>query len=118
MPAIQANDKIVYRHLPLERLENANQYAIASACVSFRLLAAKGKLDVAHPGTLANFAVGHVCTGRHVGGSQEAAKDVLSLVAQGRHRFQTCSYEGQTGQEDDWRQVALAERRALIPDLV
>src|SRR5258706_5700706 len=81
LPAIQTHARIVFRHLPRERREDAIQEAMASACVSYQLLAAKGKLDVAHAGTLATFAVGHVCTGQHVGGSQEAAKDVLSLVA-------------------------------------
>src|SRR5258706_13948141 len=117
LPAIQTHARIVFRHLPRERREDAVQEVVASACVSYQVLAAKGKLDVAHPGSLATFAVRHVRNGRHVGGSQDAARDVLSKVAQRRHSFEISSYEGQTGQEDDWRQVALEDRKTPIPDL-
>lgn len=57
LPAVQTHAQIQFRHLPLEQREDAIQEAIASACVSYQILAAEGRLHVAHPGTLATFAV-------------------------------------------------------------
>lgn len=108
LPAVQTHAKIQFRHLPPCHREDAIQEAIASACASYQSLAARGRLHVAHPGTLATFALNFVRNGRHVGGHQDAAKDVLSPVAQRRHSFACRSA--------DWRQVAIAERRDPIPD--
>ena len=118
LPAIEIHAKIRFRKLPAERRQDAIQEAIAAACVNYQLLAARGQLDVAHPGTLADFAVRHVRIGRHVGGKQDAAKDVLSPVAHDRHRVQVRSYHCNHSGDgtDGWRQVAIAERRASIPD--
>lgn len=108
LPAVWTHAQIRFRHLHLHHREEAIQEAIASACVSYQSLAARGRLHVAHPGTLATFAVNFVRNGRHVGGRQDAAKDVMSPVAQRRHSFACRSA--------DWRQVAIAERRDPIPD--
>ena len=122
LPAVQTHAAIQFRHLPLERREDAVQEAIASACVSYQLLAAQGRLAVAHPGTLATFAVNFVRNGRHVGGRQDAAKDVMSPVAQQRHGLRVQSLQARRGGggsngSDGWRQVAIADRKVSIPDL-
>ena len=118
LPAIETHAKIKFRKLPAERREDAVQEAIAAACANYQLLAARGQLDVAHPSTIADFAVRHVRIGRHVGGRQDAAKDVLSPVAHERHglcvRSLQCNRSGDG--TDGWRQVAIAERKASIPD--
>jgi len=75
---VEAHAALCFRHLPAEARAEATQEAIASACVAFHRLAACGKLRSATPGTLADFAVRHVHSGRHVGGSQIGARDVLS----------------------------------------
>lgn len=116
LPAIQTHAKIRFRKLPAERREDAIQEAIASACVSYRLLAARGRLHEAHPGTLADFAVKHVHNGRHVGGQQDPARDVLSPVAQAHHRFRATAIDLYDRKADQWRQVAIADRKASIPD--
>jgi DNA-binding CsgD family transcriptional regulator len=118
LPAIQTHAKIRFRKLPAERRDDAIQEAIAAACVNYQLLAARGQLDVAHPSTLADFAVRHVRIGRHVGGRQDPAKDVLSPVARDRHGVRVHSYHCHCSGDgtDGWRQVAIAERKASIPD--
>ena len=68
LPTIETHAKIKFRKLPAERRQDAIQEAIATACVNYQLLAARGQLDVAHASTLADFAVRHVRGGRHVGG--------------------------------------------------
>ena len=115
LPAIRSHAQIQFRQWPRERREDAVQEAVASACASYHRLAVAGRRHVAHPGTLASFAVKHVRGGRHVGGSQDGARDAMSAVAQRRHRFTTSSY--------GWReagglpQIAIADRRTPVPDL-
>jgi hypothetical protein len=116
LPAVETHAKIRFRKLPAERRQDAIQEAIASACVSYQLLAARGRLQEAHPGTVADFAVKFVRNGRHVGGKQDAAKDTLSPVARSRHHFGTIGIDRYDGKTDEWRQVVIAERKASIPD--
>ncbi len=116
LPAVQTHAKIQFRRLPAHQREDAVQEAIASACVSYQILAARGKLDVAHPGSLATFAVNFVRNGRHVGGRQDGAKDALSPVAQARHGFSSSSYDISARETGEWRQVALADRKFPVPD--
>jgi len=87
LPAIQNNAQIQFRRLPADRREEAIQEAIAAAAVSYQVLAAKGRAHDAHPSTIATHAVQHVRSHRHVGASQEAARDVMSSVARRRHGF-------------------------------
>ena len=122
LPAVETHAKIQFRHLPLEQREEAIQEAIASACVSYKLLASKGRLHDANPSMLATFAVNFVRNGRHVGGHQDAARDVLSPRCQRRHgvrvvschrpRLVTRSGSGGIG----WQQQTIADRNDPIPD--
>jgi hypothetical protein len=119
LPAVQTHAKIQFRRLPAEQREEAIQEAVTSACVSYQRLAARNRLHVAHPGTLATFAVNFVRNGRHVGGRQDAAQDVLSPVARRRHGVRTVSLDHKRGQggTDGWRQIAIEGRNVSIPDL-
>lgn len=124
LPAVKTHARIQFRRLAAARREEAVQEAVAAACVSYGRLAARGRLAAARPGTIADFAVKHVRNGRHVGGRQNAARDVMSPVAARRHGVRVVSYDqrprpGATlGWEagDAWRQQAVAGRRDLIPD--
>jgi hypothetical protein len=118
LPAVQTQAQFRFRKLPADRREDAIQEAIAAACVNYQLLAARGQLDVAHPSTLADFAVRHVNIGRHVGGKQDAAKDVLSPVCHKRHGVSvvSCHFHKSGDGADGWRQVVIAERKTSIPD--
>ena len=104
LPAVQTHAQIRFRKLPAERRADAVQEAIASACVSYRLLAAQGRLHEAHPGSVAGFAVKFVRNGRHVGGRQDAARDALSPAAQRRYRFCAAG-------------IDRYDRKASIPDI-
>lgn len=116
LPAVQTHARIRFRRLRPHSREEAVQETIASACVSYQLLAAQGRLHVAHPGTLARFAVHFVRNGRHVGGQQETPNDCLSSVAQARHGFRAQGIE-EYHDGPEWRQVAVAERKASVPDV-
>jgi DNA-binding NarL/FixJ family response regulator len=112
LPAIQNNAQILFRRLPAEQRREAIQEAIAAAAVSYQVLAAKGKVHVAHPSTLAIHAVHHVRSGRHVGGSQEAARDVMSSVVRRRHGIKLAFV-----QCDGLQNMLTASGRTGVPDL-
>ena len=119
LPAVQTHAQIRFRKLRPERREEAIQETIAAACLNYQLAMTQGKQDVIRPGPLADFAVRHVRTGRHVGGKQDAAKDVMSPLAHKRHGVQLQSYHTRRGGEgtDGWRQVAIEDRKTSVPDL-
>ena len=119
LPIVQTHAKIQFRRLPAERREEAIQETVAAACLNYQLAVAQGKQDIIRPGPLADFAVRHVRTGRHVGGHQDAAQDVMSPVAHQRHGVQLQSYHAHRSGDgtDGWRQLAIEDRKASIPDL-
>ena len=126
LPAVQTHARIQFRRLAAACREEAVQEAVAAACVSYRSLAARGRLEAARPGTIADFAVRHVRSGRHVGGRQDAARDAMSPAAARRHGVRVVSFDrlrraaeasdggGQAG--GAWRQQAVAGRRDPVPD--
>jgi hypothetical protein len=126
LPAVRTHAQIQFRHLPLEQREDLIQEAIASACVSYQLLAVKGRLHDAHPSTIATYAVRHVHNGRHVGGRRDRAQDVLSPAAKRRHHVQVVAFDtrrivplprSSDGRTSGWRQVVIEDRRISVPDL-
>lgn len=118
LPAVETHARIKFRKLRAEQREEAIQETIAAACMHYQLAAAQGKLHAVHPSTLADFAVRHTVTGRHVGGVHDRAKDVLSPNCHRRygvkvHGLPSRSVDG----TDGWRQQALSDRKVPIPDL-
>jgi len=116
LPALQTHAKIRFRQLPAERREEAIHETIAAACVNYQLADAQGKLNVVSPGPLAVFAIRHAKTGRHVGGSQDAAKDVISPACRRRRRVTVRSIDV-AHENSGWKMIAIADRRASIPDV-
>ena len=120
LPAVRTHAGIQFRHLPPVHREEAVQEAVAAACVSYRRLAARGRLHAARPGMLADFAAKHVRSGRHVGGRQDAARDVMSPAARRRHGVRVVSYgcaPAGGGGSDGWSQRVVAGRRDSVPDV-
>lgn len=120
LPTVQTHAEIRFRRLPAEKREEAIQETVAAACMHYQLAAAQGKLHAVRPGPLADFAVRHVRTGRHVGGKQNGAKDVLSPVCQKRHGVRVISVHANrsgVGKSDGWKQVAVESRKVPTPDL-
>ena len=113
LPTVQANAQIQFRCLPAEQRNEAIQEAIAAAAVSYQTLVAKGRANDAHPSTIATHAVQHVRSCRHVGGSQEAARDVMSSVARRRHGFRL-----DLGNCDGLQNMLTASGRTGVPELV
>jgi hypothetical protein len=108
LPAVQTHAKIQFRKLPADKRKEAIQETIAAACMQYERAAAQGKLHAIRPGMLADFAVRHTRTGRHVGGVQDRAKDVLSPSC---HRQYGVKVESGYAARcchgtDGWRQLA------------
>jgi hypothetical protein len=116
LPAVVKTAKIRFRRLAAEKREEAIQETIAAACVLYQLTAAQGKLDVVRPGPLADFAVRHVRSGRHVGGHQDGPRDVMSPVCQRRRGVQISSLTPGRDDEDGWREVTVEDRRVCPAD--
>jgi hypothetical protein len=118
LPTVQSQANLHFRGLPAERRADAVQEAIACACVSYQQLVVQGRLHVAHPSTLAKFAIRFARAGRHVGGHQDKAKDVLSPACQrqGRVRVVSTHVPQVDGDSSDWKPLAVADRKASIPD--
>jgi len=123
LPAVETHARIRFRRLNTDRREEAIQETIAAACVNYQLAAAQGKLNFVRPSCLADFAVRHVRTGRHVGGAQDAARDVMSPSCQRRHHMEVVSYDRDRltaslrDGTDGWKRIAVEDRKAMIPDL-
>jgi len=118
LPAVETHARIRFRRLTADRREEAIQETIAAACVNFQIAAAQGKLNVVRTGPLADFAIKHVRSGRHVGSSQDSARDPMSVTCQRRHGVRVNSYfeHRSTRSTDGWRMI-LADRRVPVPDL-
>src|ERR1017187_5045724 len=108
LPAVETHAKIQFRKLRPEQREDAIQEAIASACVSYQILAAKNRLHDAKPATIATFAVNYVRNHRHVGGHQNV-RDVMSPLCQHRHGTKV------VGDSDGWKLIAVEDRNANVP---
>lgn len=119
LPAVQTHAQIQFRKLPAVTREEATQEAIAAACASYQVLAARGKLDVVKPGTLADFAVKHVRNGRHVGGHQDSARDIMSPVVNRRYgvRIVSCDQKPSSSGCQSWKDLVAMHRKTHIPDL-
>jgi hypothetical protein len=114
LPAVQTHARIQFRKLPADHREEAIQEAIAAACANYQRLAAAGKLDVAHPSTLARYAVQHVFRGRHVGGRQDTLRDPMSPVALRRGDVTRCRLNPS---HHDWHSALSATRKSDIAAL-
>jgi hypothetical protein len=117
LPVIKTHAEIQFHKLPDVHREEATQEAVAAACVSYCALARKGRLQVAHPSTLATYAIKHVRSGRHVGGHQDAARDVLSPVAHRRHGLRLRSICTDSDCDGGWQYLLIAGRRVDVGDL-
>jgi hypothetical protein len=87
LPAVTTHAQIQFRHLNPTDREEAIAEATAAAYLNLHRADRNGTSHRVTPHALASFAVKHVRAGRHVGGSQDAAKDVLSPRAQQRRNF-------------------------------
>jgi hypothetical protein len=105
---------VVFRHLPASEREEAVAEAVAAGFASFIRLKAKGKELSAYPSTLAEYAVLHVKSCRHIG-TKLNSRDVLSKAAQQTKGFAVRSL---SQQQQEWNDILADDNVTPIPDLV
>ena len=125
LPAVQAHARNKFRNLRDLDREEAIAEATAAAYLNFDIAVRHDKANTVTPGTLSRFAVLHVKAGRHVGGSQDRKRDVLSRLAQRRNGFRVYSlplrdsrsFNCMTAPDQPvWREHLLHDRRTLPSD--
>lgn len=122
LPAVETHARIRFRRLNADQREEAIQETVAAACLNFQLAAAQGKLNLVHPSSLADFAVRHTRTGRHVGSTRTqpemcCRRHVSGGVAWKSSALITIEFPGLRDGTDAWKRIAVADRNAMIPDL-
>jgi len=119
LSTVETHARIRFRRLNADRREEAIQETIAAACMNFQLAAAQGNLNVVHPSTLADFAVRHTRTGRHVGCAQDAARDVMSPACHRRYGVRVSRFFESRSADiaNGWQQAVIADRKVPVPDL-
>jgi hypothetical protein len=111
LPTIQKQVRVAFRHLDPEAREEAIQEALANAAVAYCRLFERGKVDLAYPTVLANYAVFQVKDGRKVG-SRLNVRDVSSQYAQMRKGI-TLERLDQFDKEDQrWQEILVEDRHA------
>ena len=115
LPAVRTHAQICFRRLPACHRAEATAATIARAFVDYGALARRRKLSRAYPSTLASYAVKEVRGQRQVGGHL-ATRDVMSPIAQQRHRFVVRSLTPWSPTEEGWADLVLESRRVSPAD--
>jgi hypothetical protein len=125
LPAVKTHAAIQFRHLNRTDREEAIAEAAASAFLNFETANRNGTSHRITPGTLAHYAVLHVWSGRHSGGSVDGKNDVMSRVAQRRHGFKVVGLPWNSEHVYDclrdptspvWKQVLLEDKATPVLD--
>jgi hypothetical protein len=115
LPKIRAQARFAFRHLKPEAKAEAVEEVIANAFVAYRRLEELGKVDLAYPTPLAQYAIKQYRDGRRVG-CKPCGRDVLSPFAQQRKRFNVASLDRQ--EDGEWVDALIPDGSRPIPDQV
>ncbi len=123
LPAVTTHASIAFRHLREADREEAIAEAVAAAFLNFASARRRGKLGVVKSSMLANYAVLHARSGKHVGGT-DAKHDVLNFKAQKAGGFvvhhlawdDSHVYDVLRAPEVVWRAVLLEDKNTPVPE--
>jgi hypothetical protein len=113
LPLIRTQAAIAFRGLDSEAREEAIQEVIASSFCAFARLVELGRIDLAYPSVLADFAIKQFRYGRRVGGRLNV-RDVTTRHVQRSKGFRVVSLDQNADGEDELR-AALVEDRTAGP---
>ena len=111
LPRIRRQASLAFRHLGTEARHELTQETVANAFCAFVRLARRGKLDLAYPTPLAQFAIRQVRDGRRVGGRQ-SVQDIMSPSAGKLHGFTVERFDQKDQQTGIWNEQLVEDRRA------
>ena len=126
LPTVRRHAEFSFRRLDDEARDEAVAETVAAAFCIYAHTRHNGKEHIMRRTPLARFAVRDVRNGRHVGGSWESKRDVMSRVAQRRNGFRVYSLPLANGRPFDcmtapdqpvWKDHLLYDRRTLPVDL-
>jgi hypothetical protein len=111
LPAVRHYAGLAFRHLDSECREESIQNVVCLVCAAVASLAERNKLDVAHPSTLARYAIARTRDGR-IFGCPMNCKDVSSELCQRQGRATMERLDNYDTEEDCWREILVEDRRA------
>ena len=101
IPAIQRYARLAFRNLRSQEREEALCEVVANTFCAYLHLAELGQQHKAFATPLARFAVARYRAGRRVGNRQNS-RDLLAVVARGRHGFSLKTIESGGSYSDQW----------------
>jgi hypothetical protein len=111
LPQIRRQAVIAFRTARAEAKDEMVSEVVANAYCAFARLVERGKRDLAHPSTLAGYAIRQVFWGRRTAG-RLSATDVSSRYAQSLRGFQVKSVHRFDPQVGLWQEVLIEDRQA------
>jgi hypothetical protein len=109
LPQIREHLRFAFRRMPASERAEAMAEAVANVAINYARLHEQGKLDVAFPTTLADYAIRQYFAGRRVG-SRLNANDISSPYAQRQRGFQVKSLD-QRRPDGEWKEIVVEDRR-------
>ena len=111
LPQIREQARMAFRFARPEVREDLITEVIANAFVAFTRLAERGKVELAYPTPLAQYAIRQVRAGRRVGTNLNV-RDVSSRYAQRVKSFTVEQLGEFDEQQGEWREALIEDRQA------
>ena len=111
LPQIRQQARVAFRAEKPEAKEELIAEVVANAYVAFVRLARRGKIDLAYPTPLAQYAIRQIRSGRRVG-CRLNVRDVSSRHAQLAKGFRIQQLDQFDAEEGEWRQVLVEDKHA------
>jgi hypothetical protein len=111
LPAVRKHARISFRHLAPENREDCIEEAICNVCCAVARLAELSKLELAHAGPLARFAVAQIRDNRRVGCLLNV-KDVMSPHCRAKKKVVVERLDHFDESEGCWLEAVVEDRRA------
>ena len=109
LPQIHEHLRFAFRRLSPDERAEAMAEAVASITMSYARLHEQGKLDVAFPTTLADYAIRQYFSGRHIACTLNI-DDVSSPYCQRQRGFQVRSLD-RRNPAGEWKEIVVEDRR-------
>jgi hypothetical protein len=115
LPAIRRQAHMSFHDLQPHTRREAVDEVVALVVVAVARLAELGKLDLAYPTPLAQFAIKQVRDGRQVG-CRHTVRDVMSRYAQQQRSFRVGRLDHFDAEDNAWLQILVEDKRATPAD--
>jgi hypothetical protein len=116
LPQIRRRAHLAFRHLDRELCDELVAEAVATAYRLFVALARQGRLSLAYPTPLANYAIRRVCSGRKAACRMKRS-DVLSDYGRRVNALTIERLDRREKEFGQWRQILVQDRRAGPADI-